>query len=116
MNLAKLNLAKLAIVGYVCIIVASAGYDGDYLPHSDSFVWMWVVIAFVGAIFLGYKNLAYFKATSDRRVFWDILIILLAFFLPAIPLPFGIPILIMMAVCLAFSLVLVNKMFQLWSK
>lgn len=110
----KYNLPKLALIGYTCLMIASAGYYGYYKPKEDSIIWGWVIFFLLGIVSLSYKNYMHYRQTQDKRILGDILVVLSIFYIPLIPLPNGLSILLMMAVCTTLSMVLVNAMFHPW--
>jgi hypothetical protein len=50
-------LVNLSLIGYIGVLVSSAGYYGYYRPHDDALLIPWILWAALGGCCLGYKNL-----------------------------------------------------------
>lgn len=87
---------KMAWLGYVSIMISSAGFYGYYLNHPDALPYLWLVWGLIGTTIVVYKN--------HRLKNWccwllDFLNILCMGLIPMIPLPFGLSIVGMAVLC-----------------
>jgi hypothetical protein len=109
-------LVNLSLIGYVSILVSSAGYYGYYRPNDDALLIPWILWALVGGCCLGYKNFKAYRATGTKLYLLDIPFILAVWLLPNIPLQKGLSIIATLFLGAIFTLVLVNMMFHPWKK
>jgi len=107
-------LVNLSLIGYIGVLVSSAGYYGYYRPHDDALLIPWILWATLGGCCLGYKNYKDYKATKSKLYLLDIPYILAVWFLPSIPLQNGLSIVVTLILGAIFALVLVNMMFHPW--
>ncbi len=85
-----------AFLGYVSIMIASAGFYGYYLNHPDAIPYLWIVWAFIGIAITGYKHL---RLKSWSCALLDLFSILCMAWVPMMPLPFGLSIVGMIVLC-----------------
>ncbi|HAE86386.1 MAG TPA: hypothetical protein DCG78_07805 [Anaerolineaceae bacterium] len=107
------RIQQLSFLGISLALIGVTGFYGYVVrPNDYSLVGMWIAIMAIGGILGGVKNLMIYKLINNGAfiiILFDIIIILLAFLIPTIPLPRGLSLLL--SIC-----ILVPVYFQFFKK
>lgn len=92
------RIQQLSILGFIFTLNGVTGFYGYVVrPNDYSLVGMWIAIMAIGGILGGVKNLMIYKLINKDAfiiILFDIIITLLAFLIPTIPLPRGLSLLL----------------------
>jgi hypothetical protein len=92
------RIQQLSFLGFFFTLNGVTGFYGYVVrPNDYSLVGMWIAIMVIGGILGGVKNLMIYKLINNGAfiiILFDIIIILLAFLIPTIPLPRGLSLLL----------------------
>ena len=92
------RIQQLSILGFSGVLIGVTGFYGYVVrPNDYHLVGMWIAIMIIGGSLGGVKNLIIYKLIKKDAliiILFDIIIILLAFLIPNIPLPRGLSLLL----------------------
>ena len=92
------RIQQLSLLGFFITLTGVTGFYGYVVrPNDYSLVGMWIAIMVIGGSLGGVKNLMIYNFINKGAfiiILFDIIIILLAFLIPTIPLPRGLSLLL----------------------
>lgn len=107
-------MANLTILATMFTGGASNGlYQWRYLDNEMP-VLTWIVMAFVGGVFVTIRDRMYYKTFRRQLIGYDLLFFLPVIFIPQIPMPYGIALIFMIAYAVTFMMIFIHKKIRPW--
>ncbi len=107
-------MANLTILATILIGGSSNGlYQWMYLDHEMP-VLVWILTALIGGIILMRRDLIYYRKYHKQLIGYDLLFALPVIYIPMIPMPYGISLVIMIVYAVTFMMVFIHKKIRPW--
>ncbi len=107
-------MANLTLLATIFIGASSNGlYQSRFLANETP-VFVWIILALIGGIFLMIRDRLYYKKYNKQLIGYDLLFVLPVIIIPMIPMPYGISLMIMIAYAVIFMMIFVHKKIRPW--
>lgn len=107
-------MVNLTILATIFIGGASHGLYQSLYYDNVTPVPVWICIGFVGGVLLMIRDRLYYKKYHRQLIGYDLLFILPVGFIPHLPIPYGIPLILMIVYMVTFMMIFVHKKIRPW--